>query len=112
MDLYERIREIAKSKNISINQMEKELGFARSYLSKLRTVMPSADNLQRIADYLNIPIDQLIKKTEKPGSFDGNTKEDVLSYDAMLKIYTRGKNNLTPEEKIKLAQIILSDRND
>ena len=29
MDLYERIRELAKLKGVSINQLEKELGFAR-----------------------------------------------------------------------------------
>jgi hypothetical protein len=40
------------------------------------------------------------------------SEDDDISYERLLKIYTRGRNNLTPEEKIKLAQIILADRND
>lgn len=34
MGLYENVKEAANSKGYSINKLEKELGFARSYISK------------------------------------------------------------------------------
>ena len=109
MDLYERIRDIAKTKGISINRMENDLGFARSYISKFRKITPSGDVLKRIAEYLDVSIDLLLGRENDDSE---ENKSDILSYEGMLQIYTRGKNNLTPEEKIRLAQIILADRND
>ena len=35
MDLKERIQELCKRKNISMNQLEQELGFGKGYISKL-----------------------------------------------------------------------------
>ncbi|WP_192451700.1 helix-turn-helix domain-containing protein [Candidatus Galacturonibacter soehngenii] len=62
MDLYERIKQIAKHRGISINKMEKDLGFARSYLSKLRSITPSSENLNKIAKYLDISTDILLNQ--------------------------------------------------
>ncbi|MDF2842512.1 MAG: bacteriophage transcriptional regulator [Herbinix sp.] len=109
MDLYERIRDIAETKGISVNKIEKDLGFARSYLSKLRKSRPSGEVLKKIATYLDVSVELLLKD-------DADNKEEKktfeLDYESMLKIYTRGRNNLSSEEKIRLAQIILSDRNN
>lgn len=67
MDLYERIRDIAKSKGVSVNKMENDLNFARSYVSKFRKITPSGDVLKKIAEYLNVSVDSLLGKelTEK-----------------------------------------------
>lgn len=107
MDLYERIRDIAKSKGITISQLERDLDFSRSYLSKFRTITPGSDVIKKIANYLGETADYILGDTEKSDETD-----ETLSYEKLLTIYTRGKSNLTPEEKIRLAQIILSDRND
>lgn len=67
MNLYERVKEVAKSKNVSINQMEKDLGFARSYISKFKTIAPGIENLQKIANYLGVSVDNLLgKEVSKP----------------------------------------------
>ena len=36
MGLYENVKEAAKRKGYSINRLEQELGFARSYIAKLK----------------------------------------------------------------------------
>jgi transcriptional regulator with XRE-family HTH domain len=64
MGLYENIKEVAKEKGISINRLEKELGFARSYIVKFKTITPSADKLQKIADYLGVTTDILLRGKE------------------------------------------------
>ena len=58
--LYERIKELCKKNGKSIAEMERALGFGRSSISKIDKHVPSADKLQRIADYLGVKIDDLM----------------------------------------------------
>lgn len=44
----------------SINSLEKELGFPRSSISKYNKNVPSMEKIQKIADLLNVSIDQII----------------------------------------------------
>lgn len=65
MGLYENVKEIAKEKGYSINRLEKELGFARSYISKFKNITPSMDKVQKIADFLGVSVDYLLIGKEK-----------------------------------------------
>lgn len=65
MGLYENVKETAKRKGYSINRLEQELGFARSYIAKFKTITPSADKIQRIADFLGVSTEYLLTGTEK-----------------------------------------------
>lgn len=56
MGLYERIKDLCKSRGITPTALERELGFGRGYIGKLRTINPTADKLQRIADYFGVPL--------------------------------------------------------
>lgn len=64
--------------------------------------LPRMDKVQSIANWLGIKNSDLLE----------NKKETKPTYEDMIKIYTRGKSNLTQHEKMKLAQIILSDDED
>lgn len=64
MGLYENIRDIAKTKGVSINRLEKELGFARSSINKFNKNTPSVEKLQQIAEYLNVTVDYLVSGEE------------------------------------------------
>lgn len=70
MGLYENVREAAKEKGYSINRLEKELGFARSYIGKFKTITPSIDKIQKIADFLDVTTDYLMS---------GNKTENILT---------------------------------
>lgn len=62
MTTYEKIKALCKSKGIAITAMEKELGFGRGSIGKMKNGKQgstSADRLQKIANYLNVPIAQL-----------------------------------------------------
>ena len=65
MGLYENVKEAAKRKGYSINRLEQELGFARSYIAKFKTITPSADKIQRIADFLGVSTEYLLTGVEK-----------------------------------------------
>ena len=65
MGLYENIKKAASEKGYSINKLEKELGFARSYILKFKTITPSADKVKKIADFLNVSTEYLMTGQEK-----------------------------------------------
>lgn len=60
MGLYEQIKTVAKDKGYSINRLEKELGFARSSISKFNKNIPSTEKIIQIADKLNVPVTYLM----------------------------------------------------
>jgi len=62
MGLYESIRMVCTENGISVNKLEKELGFARSSISKFNTSSPSYDKLKKMADYLGVTIDYLTSR--------------------------------------------------
>ena len=64
MDLYERIKKVAKEKGYSINRLEKDAGFPRSYIGKFKTITPSIDKIQKIAEILGVSVDYLMNGEE------------------------------------------------
>lgn len=62
----ERIREIAKSKKISMKQVLADAGLGYNTMTTYRTSMPKADNLAKIADCLDCSVDYLLGRTDDP----------------------------------------------
>lgn len=77
MGLYENVKEAAKEKGYSINKLEKELGFARSYISKFKTITPSIDKIQKIADFLGVTTDYLIPGNKTENSLTAKDNRDI-----------------------------------
>lgn len=61
--LYERIKELCRQKGVSIAQMEREIGFPRSSISKIDKHTPSMDKIQKIADYFDVSVDSLVDES-------------------------------------------------
>lgn len=59
--MYRNIKKICDSKNISISQLERELGFSRGSLCKWDENKPSVTKAQKVANYLDVPIEQLLE---------------------------------------------------
>lgn len=55
--MYEKIKDLCVKKGITITALERELNFAKGSLSKIDRHKPSADRLQKIADYFGISVD-------------------------------------------------------
>lgn len=53
------MKRLAKGKGLSINALERELGFSRGSLNKMDVHAPSIDRLKKIADYLEVPLHAL-----------------------------------------------------
>lgn len=107
---FEKIKELAKQRGITLVQLEEKLGYSRNTLYKLKTQKPNAERIAEIADYFNVSTDYLLGRTDNPAissdlvtTADGRTvdlsnlRERVVLFD--------GKP-LSDEDVDKIAQII------
>ena len=61
--LYDKIKEVAKAKSLSIYRIERDLGFSNGSLRKWNNSIPSATSLKKVANYLNVTSDELLEET-------------------------------------------------
>lgn len=63
-----RIKEIAKQRKITAKQMLSDAGLGNNMMTLMRTSMPKADSLAKIADVLDCSVDYLLGRTTDPES--------------------------------------------
>lgn len=59
--IYEKIKRLASKKGVSINQIEKDLDFSSSSISKWNNSNPTSIKLKQVADYLEVTMDYLLE---------------------------------------------------
>lgn len=60
MDLLNRIKELAKHKEITIAELERETGISNGQIGKWGTRSPNVKNIQKVANYFGVSIDYLL----------------------------------------------------
>lgn len=73
---YEKIKELADNRGISLMKLEEDLGYSRNTLYKLKSQKPNAERISEIADYFNVSTDYLLGRTDNPAI--ANTKEQFF----------------------------------
>lgn len=76
----EKIKELAKSRGISLVKLEEELGYSANYFYTLKKKAPNSERLQQIADYFNVSTDYLLGRTDNPaiaGDSHVNEPDDI-----------------------------------
>ncbi len=63
---FEKVRELARKKGLSLNQVEEKLGYSKNTLYSLKRQKVSSERLQEIADYFNVSTDYLLGRTDNP----------------------------------------------
>ena len=88
------------------------LGISRSAISMYENGNrePDLETLEKIADFFDVDIDYLLGRSAKSGNLPESSVHYVApSCDELITVYTRSRKNLSQEEKMRLARIILSD---
>ena len=67
-DVAARIKTLAKLKKITVKQLLADAGLSYNMITMMRTSMPKADNLAKLADYLDCSVDYLLGRTDDPQS--------------------------------------------
>lgn len=65
-DIAERIKACAKLKHIPVKQILADAGLGFNTMSNMKTSMPKADTLAKIADQLGCSVDYLLGRTSDP----------------------------------------------
>lgn len=63
---FEKVRELARKKGLSLNQVEEKLGYSKNTLYSLKRQKVSSERLQEIVDYFNVSTDYLLGRTDNP----------------------------------------------
>ena len=65
-NIAERIKQLAKIRGVSVKKLLEDVGLGFNTMSNMKTSMPKADNLAKMADYLGCSVDYLLGRTENP----------------------------------------------
>jgi len=81
LTLGQRIREIRKNQNKSLEKVAGEIGISKSHLSQIERgkVNPSVNTLWSLADALKTPVGSLFSVNEKKGTFLNSIKAQFIS---------------------------------
>ena len=60
--VYDNVKRIADERKIPIAKLERKADIANGTIGKWKTGMPRMDSLKKVADYLNVTVDELIKE--------------------------------------------------
>lgn len=63
--IYDRIKTLCKGRKISVNKLEEALEISKGSLCKIDTNKPSAEKMQRIADYFGVTVEFLVTGEEQ-----------------------------------------------
>lgn len=91
MNVYERVKQLAARRKISIAQLERDLDLSNGSLSKWATAKPNSEPLEKVAGYFDVSTDYLLGRTERMDPWPASTPEE--DFDEFL----------TDEEQIKKA---------
>ncbi|HHJ7885360.1 TPA: helix-turn-helix domain-containing protein, partial [Streptococcus pyogenes] len=107
---FERIKELAKSRGISLGLLEEKLGLSRNSIYTIKNKKPSAERLQLIADYFHVSTDYLLGRTDNPKiAQDGHASVAIdLKKDAEETFFFDGHE--LNDEDIDLITSILETR--
>ena len=86
MNLKERIKTLCKENGITVNKLEKTLGFGTGYVAKLDNSTPNTAKIQLIADFFNVSLDYLMtgEQPDIPG-FEPEHLELIEMYSKLKK---------------------------
>ena len=65
-EIAARIKFMAKQKNVPVGAMLEAIELGKNTMTNFKTSMPKADNLAKIADYLECSVDYLLGRTDNP----------------------------------------------
>lgn len=63
--MYDRIKELADKKKLSLNEVEEKAGLAKNYIYKLKYQTPNVEKVNMLADFFNVSTDYLLGRTDK-----------------------------------------------
>jgi len=99
--LYVRIKDLCSSRNITVAELERELGFSNSTIRKWgKDTSPSIDKIIKISDYFGVSVDYILGFTDiKKPINEVITDQDIISFQ-------RARQNMSAGEKQRMMDML------
>lgn len=105
--IYERIKELAKNKGISINLLERKIEVSRGSLCKIDNHKPSSEKIQKLAEELNTTSDYLLTGKEVEFTIEMAQTDVALSnMNKRMKEYALKLAELPKDKQEHIMQLI------
>lgn len=111
--VFERIKRVAELRKLSIDSINDKAGLSNKAIYGWKKSTPKADNLQKVADVLNVSTDYLLGRTNQMNSYDSKDKTTDIADDTLIMAFD-GKP-IPDKEREKLldyARYIMSQKKD
>ena len=111
MTVYDRIKELADKKRVSLRQVAFDLGLGETYLYQLRKKTPNGANLEKLADYFNVSVDYLLGREEAKQVNEPIDLAEVANSDddaVWSRLLSSGGRPLTEKDKMAI-KLLFSD---
>lgn len=76
---YKQIQELVKNSGKSMNQIERELGYARNTIASYKKQNPSTKRLGELAKYFNVSVDYLLGNTSSKKLDLAKLDDDIVA---------------------------------
>ena len=113
MSTYDNIKQLCDERGIAVTALEKELGFGRGSIGKLKkNGTTSGERLQKIADYFGVPIEYLLtgRNFDQQKSYYVNEETAKMAQEIFetrgLRILFDAARNARPEDLETAAQLL------
>lgn len=98
--LYNRIKELAAAKNVSLAQIERDLNFSNGSISTWKKGKASSDKITQLAKYFGVSTDYLLGMTDQEkGKIDLSNNDAVYTYEGRK----------IPEEDLEVIRRLLKN---
>ena len=77
MDIVLRIKLLCEQKNITVTELERIVGIGRSTIRNWDKSSPTAEKLQKVADYFHVSVDYLLGREQKQVELNNRDKRDI-----------------------------------
>ncbi|MCT6825808.1 MAG: helix-turn-helix domain-containing protein [Bombilactobacillus mellifer] len=102
MPTFERVKQLAEKKKISIVELEEKLGFSRNSLYSWKRNKPSVEKLQKVADYFHVSTDYLLGRESQ-----GRQNIDITPAITNPAITLSFKGRIIPPEEVEMIRRII-----
>lgn len=82
MRIYDKVKDLAKARNISIAELERRLELSNGSISKWNSYMPNTEPLLKVANFFGVSTDELLdnvdtSKEKSQGLLAAHIADDV-----------------------------------
>lgn len=74
--LLERVKELTNERKMTIAELERKLDFGQGSIRKWDKQSPSAERLNKVAEFLDVSVDYLLGNTDKRRYYDLTDKDE------------------------------------